>query len=123
MKAQTNMLVYSTDWYGKRTFRMLPISEDCPFNEVIFDPNTKVLAVISKQFKEKPHMFPKLNNAGQPMNGTGAHSSVLEERLVMDTYYEYYIDNIRDIKNFVERFAINDNHEVLNVIDEVNVEV
>lgn len=122
MKLDTNMLVYSTDWYGKRTFRMLPLSQDCPFNEVIFDPNTKVLAVISKEFKEKPHMFPKLNATGKPMSGTGAFSEVLEERLVMDTYYEYYIDNLRDVKNFVNRFAINNDHEVLSVIDEVITE-
>jgi hypothetical protein len=120
MKAQTNMLVYSTDWYGRRTFRMLPLTQDCPFNEVIFDPSTKVLAVISKEFKEKPHMFPKLNNAGLPLNGTGANSNVLEERLVMDSYYEYYIDNINDIKRFVEYFALNSDHEALSIIDDID---
>lgn len=121
MKEQRNMLVYSTDWYGRRTFRMLPISPDCPFNEVIFDPSTKVLAVISKEFKEKPHMFPKLNNSGTPIYGTN-ETGVLEERMVMDTYYEYYIDNIDDIKHFVKYFAMNNCHPALNVIDEVNAE-
>jgi hypothetical protein len=114
---EQSMLLYSSDWHGIRTFRMMPVKEECPFNEVIYDPETKVLAVISKEFKEKPHMFAKLNNAGKPMRGSG--DSALEERIFMDTYFEYYIDNINDIKNFVNRFAINSEHDAVKVLDEV----
>lgn len=122
--AAKNMLIYSTDWYGSRTFRMLPITEDCPYNEVIYDPNTKVLAVISKEFKEKPHMFPKLNTAGSPLPSKNPEKEYVEERLIMDTYYEYYIDNIDDIKMFVNYFAINNHHESVKVLEEsVSAEV
>ena len=91
------MLVYSTDWYGKKTFRMLPTDAKCPFNEVIYDPGTKVLAIISKEHKEKPQMFPKLDEKGelvQKKGATGADGKALhvETREMMDTYYEYYID-------------------------------
>ena len=117
-----SMLIYSTDWYGRRTFRMLPAREECPYNEVIFDPSTKVLAVISKEFKEKPHLFPKLNTIGKPMYATGGDSGVLEERLVMDTYYEYYLDNMDDIRVFVNHFAINSDHSAIKILDEVLTE-
>jgi hypothetical protein len=117
-----NMLVYSTDWYGRRTFRMLPVTEECPFNEVIFDPSTKVLAVISKEFKEKPHMFPKLNVTGKPLYSTDPNNAYVEERIVMDTYYEYYLDDMQDIRAFVNRFAINSNHSAINILDEVLIE-
>jgi hypothetical protein len=116
------MLIYSSDWYGKKTFRMLPVTDDCPYNEVIFDPNTKVLAVISKEFKEKPHMFPKLNVTGKPLYKTGTTKEHVEERLIMDTYYEYYLDNIDDIKLFINRFAINNEHEAVKILDDVLVE-
>lgn len=117
-----SMLAYSTDWYGRRTFRMLPVTEDCPYNEVIFDPSTRVLAVISKEFKEKPHMFPKLNMTGKPLYTTSPDNEYAEERIVMDTYYEYYIDDIDDIKDFVNRFAINSDHSAIKILDEVLTE-
>jgi len=46
---QQSMFVYNTDWHGSKTFRMVPIDLNCPFNEVIYDPETKVLAVVSKE--------------------------------------------------------------------------
>ena len=116
-----NMLIYSTDWYGSETFRMLPITEECPFNEVIFDPSTKVLAVISKDQKEKPQMMPKLNDKGQiiPLKVTteNGQAKYVEERKMMDTYYEYYLDKTDDIKAFINHFAVNPEHTSTRVID------
>lgn len=115
-----SMLIYSTNWHGLQTFRMLPINKKCPFNEVIYDPLTKVLAIVSKEFKEKPHMFDKLHSSGKPLFDATSERT-LEERLFMDTYYEYYLDDIDDIKSFVSRFAINSAHEAVKVIDETFV--
>jgi hypothetical protein len=109
------MLVYSTNWYGENTFRMLPITKDCPFNEVIFDPKTKVLAIVSKEYKEKPQMFPKLNEKGATIPASnGKHA---EQRLFIETYYEYYLDNYNDIKSFIFRFADNYDHPAVKVIE------
>ena len=120
---QQNMFIYSTDWYGKKTFRMLPISQDCPFNEAIYDPGTKVLAIISKEHKEKPQMFPKLNDKGELVYKKGANGADgkplhVEERRMMDTYYEYYIENIDDIKEFVNYFSSNSKHPALSILEE-----
>ena len=115
------MLIYSTNWYGNDSFRMLPTTEDCPFNEAIFDPTTKVLAVISKDFKEKPQMLPKLNDKGQVIplkvmmeNGQPRY---VEERKMMDTYYEYYLDKLEDIKTFINHFAMNPEHPSLQILN------
>jgi hypothetical protein len=116
-----NMMIYSTDWYGSKSFRMMPITEDCPFNEVIFDPTTKVLAVISKDQKEKPQMMPKLNEKGQliPLKVTveNGQPKYVEERRMMDTYYEYYLDQVDDIKAFINQFAINPEHSATAIIN------
>ena len=32
-----NMMIYSAKWNEKETFRMMPMTLDCPYNEVIFD--------------------------------------------------------------------------------------
>lgn len=121
-----NMIVYSTDWYGNQTFRMLPVVKECPFNEVIYDPTTKVLAIISKEFKEKPNMFPKLNDRGEVVikkvagsSSTGVEPEYIQERKMMETYYEYYLDKVDDIKDFINAFAINNEHDSLKIIDEV----
>lgn len=115
-----NMLVYSTDWYGRKSFRMLPMREECLFNEVIFDPNTGVLAVISRDQKEKPHMLPKLNDKGMPIplkpGSDAGQPRFIEERRMMETYYEYYLDNQEDIERFVQLFAFNPDHPSLAII-------
>lgn len=113
------MFVYSTDWYGRKSFRMLPLSMECPFNEVIYDPNTRVLAVISKDKKDKPQMLPKLTDKGQviPVRG-GEGQQYVEERRIMETYYEYYIDKKSDIERFIQMFAVNTDHDALNIINE-----
>lgn len=113
------MFVYSTDWYGRKSFRMLPMTNECPFNEVLYDPNTRVLAVISKDKKDKPQMLPKLTDKGQviPLK-TGEGQHYIEERRIMETYYEYYIDNKSDIEKFIQTFAVNTDHPALNIINE-----
>jgi hypothetical protein len=113
-----NMMVYSSDWYGKRTFRMMPVTEECPFNEAIYDTHNKVLAIIGKDQKEKPQMLPKLNDKGQviPLRKTGAEAAepqYVEERRMMDAYYEYYLDKEEDIKAFIEMFAVNAGHSAI----------
>lgn len=118
-KETKSMFVYSTDWYGRQTFRMLPMTIECPFNEVIYDPNTKVLAVISKDKKDKPQMLPKLTDKGQVIpvkTSEGQH--YIEERRIMETYYEYYIDNKTDIEKFIHLFAVNIDHPILKIINE-----
>jgi hypothetical protein len=120
---QQSMFVYNTDWHGNKTFRMLPIDLKCPFNEVIYDPTTKVLAIVSKEHKDKPHMFPKLDDKGSVMLKKGSPPNeegkqpLVEQRVIMDTYYEYYIDTPEDIREFVEYFANNAKHSALKVLD------
>lgn len=122
LKQTPNMFVYSTDWYGRKSFRMLPVSEDCPFNEVIYDPNTGVLAVISRDKKDKPQMLPKLTEKGQviPLKpvANDTQQRYVEERRILETYYEYYLDDKQDIENFINMFAINVDHPSIAVINE-----
>jgi hypothetical protein len=53
------------------------------------------------------------------MYATGGDSGVLEERIVMDTYYEYYLDNIDDIRVFIKHFAINSDHSAAAILDDI----
>lgn len=107
---QGSMLIVSSEWNDKPTFRMISINNECPYNEVIYDPEIKTLAVIGKEKKQSFQMLPKLDANGDltmlkrvPASGR----KLAEERKVVETYYEYYITKEEEIKAFVSLFAIN----------------
>lgn len=107
------MLAYATDWYGSKTFRLMPLTNDCPFNEAIYDPNTKVLAIIGKTQVEKPVMLPKLNDKGETILVKGSNPAqprYVEERRILNTFTEYYMDVAEDVMDFVTRHVVNPEH-------------
>ena len=99
------MKLITSSWGPAKTFKMIPITKECPYNECIFDVNTKVLAIISKESKESFHMMPKLTDTGDVLrlkigkkeNG----KDYAEERKALVTFYEYYIENKDEIVDFV----------------------
>ena len=115
-----NMMIYSAKWNEKETFRMMPMTLDCPYNEVIYDPEQKVLAIVSKDQKEKPMMMPRLNDRGDLVAAKRANGEQgwQEQRVLMKAYYEYYLEDMNDIKAFVETFASNDKKVALNILKE-----
>lgn len=106
-----SMLLVTSSWGQDKTFKMIPISKECPYNECIYDAQSKVLAIIGKESKESFHMLPKLTDMGdvqylkigKRQNG----KDFAEERKTLVTLYEYYIEDAEEIKNFVSMFAIN----------------
>lgn len=107
------MLAYATDWYGSKTFRLMPLTTDCPFNEAIYDPNTKVLAIIGKTQVEKPVMLPKLNDKGETILVKGSNPAqprYVEERRILNTFTEYYMDVAVDVMDFITRHVVNPEH-------------
>lgn len=117
------MMIISSTWNEKPTFKMIPVSLDAPFNECIYDVDNKVLAVISKEGYEKPHMMPKLDNYGRPKTtkGKNADGQLVEatasERIFTHAFYEHYLETATDIRSFINFFAINSKHDALNVLN------
>jgi len=107
----SNMLLITSSWGPAKTFKLIPIDKDCPFNECIFDVQSKVLAIIGKESKESFHMLPKLTDLGDVMrlklgkkeNG----KDYAEERKALVTFYEYYIIERAEIVDFISKFATN----------------
>lgn len=105
-----NMLLIQSDWNEDKTFKMIPLTNDCPYIEVIYDPSSKVLVMISRVSMTKLHMLPKLDDNGDPAplkvprkNGR----SVKEERKTIETFQEFYIDNVEAIDALIDIFAVN----------------
>jgi len=106
-----NMMLVNSVFRGARSFSLVPVSLDSPYIEAMFDPTSSILAVISKERKESFHMMPRLDESGQPQklkvpnNTTG--KTVKEQRVTLNTFQEYYINDRSDIETFIELFAIN----------------
>lgn len=103
MSDKTMMLVEST-WQDTKTFKMIPVSNDCPYVECIYDPSSKVLVLIGKTTKTSLHMLPKLDEYGKAVSG---NRGAKQERRSIDTFQEYYVENEKDIKELVKMFAVN----------------
>lgn len=105
------MLLVTSSWGSRKTFKLIPTDISCPYNEAIFDADARVLAVIGKEAKDSLHMVAKLNEWGDPVmmkiGKRGNGKDYAEERKTLNTFYEYYVEEASEIKDFINMFAIN----------------
>lgn len=108
---QNSMLLISSAWDGQPTFKMIPASKECPYNEVIFDPSGPALAIVGKEKKQTLHMLPKLTDTGDvqmlKVQKRDNGKTFAEQRVSMETFYEYFIERKDEILAFVNTFALN----------------
>ena len=106
-----NMMLVNSSFRNAKSFTMIPVSNDSPYTEAMFDPSSSILAVISKVMKQSYHMVPKLDDDGQPIRLKNPNQqtgkTVKEERRLVDTFSEFYLSDKLDIKDFINIFAIN----------------
>lgn len=104
------MRLISSEWNSVKSFGLMPVAEDCPFIEGIYDPSTKMLAMISKNKKEMFQMMPKLDDNGDYIRAKAKRPNgkeYREERKTLSTYHEHYITEIEEIKEFINSVAVN----------------
>ena len=106
-----SMMLVTGSWGNNKTFKLIPVSPECPYNEAIFDRDSKVLALIGKEKKQSMHMIAKLDDNGDvkrmKIGRRDNGKDYAEERKTLETYYEYYIENPEEIVSVVNLFAIN----------------
>ena len=110
MSSEKSMMLITSSWNEKPSFRMIPVETSAPYNEVIFDTELKALAVISKEKKDTFQFLPKLTPEGDlvPLKRPRSNGSKFaEERKLVETYYEYFITESTEIEAFIKHFAIN----------------
>ena len=107
-----SMMVIKSEWNNKPTIKMIPITANCPYVECIYDPESKVLAVIGMTRKSVFHMMPKLDDNGDVVMRkikTEGSKPYKEDRRSVETFQEYYISDKDQIMTFIEMFAVNFN--------------
>ena len=102
--SEKSMMLVKSSWQESQTFRMIPITESCPYVECIFDPGTKVFVVILKTTKTTLHMLPKLDEYGIAITGA---KGTKQDRNKIEIFQEFYIEDQAGILDIVEHFAIN----------------
>tara|TARA_R110000787_G_scaffold284096_1_gene397487 strand:+ start:10 stop:459 length:450 start_codon:yes stop_codon:yes gene_type:complete len=110
-KIGKNMILINAPFGMSRSFKMIPVTLDCPYVECIFSTEDKIMVVISKVMKQAYHMLPKLddNGDGIPVKGKPRTNKkeLKEERRLVDTFSEFYLMTPEEISGFVHSFAIN----------------
>lgn len=109
-KENKSMMIISQEHLGEPTFGLIAIDESCPYVECVYVPNSKQLAVITKIQKDTFHFFPKVDDNGDLIPAkkrTAVGKIYKEERKPIKTFYEYYINNEKEIDEFINRFAVN----------------
>jgi len=105
------MMLITSSWGNRKTFKMIPIATDSVYNEAIFDLDSKVLALISKEKKESMHMVAKLNEFGDvsrlKIGKRDNGKDYSEERKTLETFYEYYVETETEIQEFIDLVAVN----------------
>lgn len=104
------MLLSRTFLGEKVAFKMIPVTKDCPYNECIFDPERTLLAIVSKEKKDTLHMLPRLTSLGDveklPKHRRDTGKEYAEQRITLDTYYEYFIQDEKEIIEFIKSFSV-----------------
>ena len=93
-----------------KAFKMIPITNDCPYVECMYSAKDNVMAVITKTMKQSYHMVAKLDDNGDPIrtkNKRPNGKEYKEERRLVDTFSEFYLLTPEEINGFVESFAVN----------------
>lgn len=104
------MMLYTTATNGIKTFGLMPLSSDCPFNEAIYMPTVEALAVLSKSNRDTFSMVERLDENGNPtaQTGKGADGSKAKmQRVQVSTPWEYFIHEKDEIRDFVKKVAVN----------------
>ena len=88
----------------------MPVTNDCPYIEAIFNPMGKVLALIGTKKKDVFHMVERLDENGDPRMRKGKPNKeepYQKQRISIESYSEYYISDYGEIEDFLENFAVN----------------
>lgn len=111
-----SMRLITSSWLSQKTFRMIPVSLDAPYSEVIFDPETKTMVLFSKVTKTTFHMLPKLDDNGDLLKVTGKPRPAApgqtprdyrEGRNQMETFMEFYITEKEEMNSIIELLCDN----------------
>lgn len=123
MSEQKTMRLITSAWQAQKTFRLIPVSIDCPFVEGIFDPESKTMVLFAKTTRDNLHMIPKVDDNGdlqKVVKGRPNGKTYKEERKFTSDFMEYIFMEKEEIKDFIKSICINsDSYDYAAYVDAV----
>lgn len=107
---EPSMMLVTSNWANIPSFSLMPINNECPYVEALYNPMAKTLAVIGKTKKETFHMVPRLDDSGHPQrlkNGGTPEEPNKKQRVSQESYTEYYIVDQKEAEAFIKKFTVN----------------
>lgn len=87
------------------SFRMIPVSNECPYLICEWDTSNNHLVVLSKEKKGELQAIPSITETGEFKKNKNGGQVV--ERRQMDEYFELNLTDTEGIQTFIEHMAIN----------------
>ena len=115
------MRLTTSPWQGMNSFSLMPISNDCPYVEALYNPMAKTLAIIGKTKKDSFHMVPRMDDNGKAQmikNATDPQKPFKMQRIEQESYTEYYISVREEVEAFIKEFATNhEDYDYKTILD------
>lgn len=108
---EKTMMLYTAATNGEKTFSLLPLSADCPFNEAIYMPKLEALAILGKTTRDTFTMLERLDENGNPTGQTGKGGEPEKpkmQRVQLSTPWEYFVHEKDEIRAFIKTNAVNE---------------
>lgn len=105
-----NMKLVTTYWGNDKSFKLMPVTLDCPYIEVIYDPTTDMLVVITKNMKENLQLVPKLDEDGNQIHCAKPKQNGRpwkEKHVQMTVPQEFYLIDREEQIELIKELAIN----------------
>ena len=87
-----SMMLVKSAFGSMKSFKLIPITNDCPYVECLFSPEQKMMVIITKFMKQSYHMVQKLDDNGDPVPVKGKPrengKQFREERRLVDTFVQ-----------------------------------
>lgn len=112
MEIQKNMYAVSVTVRGTKSFQLIPVTIDCPYLDGIYDPEFQSLRLTGKSRVQRVVWVQKVDNCGIPEHcgpaKTTKHNKGFKvERMFVEEEMEYFINDPREIEEFVRTFVVN----------------
>lgn len=117
------MICVTSVWNGQESFKVIPLVENCPYVEMIYDPEASMLVIISKIIKDAYHMIPKMDDKGDIVptkNRKSPDKTYAEERRLVQSFQEYYLYKKEEVRDIIAKFAINADNFDLSILDKAS---
>lgn len=116
-----NMMLIREMWNGAPSFKMIPLSNDCPYIEAAYDSQAQQLIVRHRDKLPVFQLFERLDENGSPIPVQGkkipeGHSPYKLQRIQFDGNVTFKISHVEDITRFMSLFLISSDQEYIDML-------